>query len=89
MHSAEQVVPIGERLVILARELTDDTNETYLLAHKALRALLREGRSPSDAELDDLRSALLSAAEALAIVPGDASARAAPAGAAGSVARSC
>ena len=64
--------------MILARELTDDTNESYALAHKALRALLRDGRSPSDAELDDLRSALLSAAEALAIAPGDASARTAP-----------
>ena len=84
MHSAKQMIPIGERLVILARELTDDTNETYLLAHKALRALLRTGRSLGDAELGDLRSALLSAAEALGIAPGDASALTAPAGAAGS-----
>jgi hypothetical protein len=67
MHSAEQVVPIGERLVILARELTDDTNQTYLLAHKALRALLRTERSLGDAELGDLRRALSTAAEALGI----------------------
>jgi hypothetical protein len=72
MQSAEQLVPIGERLVILARELTDDTNETYLLAHKALRALLRTDRSLGDAELGDLRGALLIAAEALGIAPDDA-----------------
>lgn len=67
MHSAEQVVPTGERLVIFARELTDDTNETYLLAHKALRALLRRDRSLADVELDELRRALVTAAEALGV----------------------
>jgi hypothetical protein len=79
MQSAEQVVPIGERLVLLARELTDDTNETYLLAHKALRALLHAGRSLDDAGLGDLRSTLLLAAQALGIAPSEASAQSAPA----------
>jgi hypothetical protein len=72
MHSAEQVVPIGERLVILARELTDDTNETYLLAHKALRALLRADQAIGDPELGDLRRALIIAAVAIGITPGNA-----------------
>lgn len=86
MHSAQQVVPIGERLVILAREFTDDTNETYLLAHKALRALLRaDGQSLGGAGPDDLRLALLLAAKALGIAPADAVAPGAPANVAGSV----
>jgi hypothetical protein len=69
MQSAEQIVPIGERLVILAREHTDDTNLTYLLAHEALRALLRTHPPLIQTKLEYLRQALSTAAETLGINP--------------------
>ena len=50
---------------MLARELTDDTNETYLLAHKALRSLLRSDQPIGEANLADLRLALSRAVEAI------------------------
>lgn len=67
MQLTEHVVPIGDRLVVLAREFTGDTNETYLIAHKALRTLLRKHASLSDADPDDLRDAVTLAAKALGI----------------------
>lgn len=67
MQLAEHVVPIGERLVVLAREFTDDPNEAYLLAHKALRTLLRNDAVLSNAEPADLREAMALAAKALGI----------------------
>lgn len=67
MQLAEHVVPIGERLVVFAREFTDDANETYLIAHKALRTLLRNDAPLSGAEAADLRNAVALAAEALGI----------------------
>lgn len=68
MQLTEHVVPIGDRLVVLAREFTDDTNETYLIAHKALRTLLRNDALLSQSNSDDLRDAVSLAAEALGIV---------------------
>jgi hypothetical protein len=67
MQLAKHVVPIGDRLVVLSREFTDDANETYLIAHKALRTLLRDDAPLSDAEPADLREAVALAAEALGI----------------------
>lgn len=67
MQLTEHVVPIGERLVVLAREFTDDANETYLIAHKALRTLLRNDEPSSNAEPADLHEAVALAAEALGI----------------------
>jgi hypothetical protein len=67
MLLAQQVVPIGERLVALGRDFTDDTNETYLIAHKALRTLLRNNALLSEVELADLREAVSIAAQALGI----------------------
>jgi hypothetical protein len=71
MKVAEHVVPIGDRLVVLAREFTDDINETYLIAHKALRTLLRGEAPLSQARSNDLREAVSLAAEALGIVAPD------------------
>ncbi len=67
MLLAQQVVPIGERLVALGRDFTDDTNETYLIAHKALRTLLRNNALLSEVKLADLREAVSIAAQALGI----------------------
>lgn len=72
MQLAERLGPIGERLVVLAREFTDDANETYLIAHKALRTLLRNDASLSNAEPAGLRAAVARAAKTLGIgAPGD------------------
>ena len=67
MQMTEQIVPIGDRLVQLAREFTDDANEAYLIAHKALRTLLRNETPLSGAEGADLRAAVTHAAKALGI----------------------
>jgi hypothetical protein len=67
MHLAQHVAPLGDRLVVLGREFTDDANESYLIAHKALRSLLAHDGPLSDAEPADLRTAVSRAAKALGI----------------------
>lgn len=67
MPLAKHIVPIGVRLVELSGELTDDANEAYLIAHKALRRLLRDHAQLSDLQPADLREAVTLAAEALGV----------------------
>jgi hypothetical protein len=71
MPLAKHIVPIGDRLVKLSGEFTDDRNEAYLIAHKALRRLLRNHVQLSDAQPADLREAVALAAEALGIAHRD------------------
>ncbi|MBX3429647.1 MAG: hypothetical protein KF779_08705 [Hyphomonadaceae bacterium] len=58
MLLAARIVVIGERLVVLARDVTDDANKAHLLAHKALRTLLRNDPSLSRTDPSALRQAL-------------------------------
>ncbi len=58
MLLAARVVAIGERLVALARDITDDANKAHLIAHKALRTLLRNDPSLSRTDPSALRRAL-------------------------------
>lgn len=69
MQLAEHVVATGERLVLLGGELTADRNETFLLAHTALNALLLNDALLSHTGPHELRGALFVAAEALGIGP--------------------
>lgn len=66
MLLAARVVAIGERLVGLARAMTDDANKAHLIAHKALRTLLRNDPSLSRTDPSALRRALRLSVAALA-----------------------
>ncbi|HYD73347.1 MAG TPA: hypothetical protein VEF55_09420 [Candidatus Binatia bacterium] len=58
MSTASSIAVIGERLVLLALEIKGDVNESYLLAHKALRLLLRENVCLKTVDDNRLREAL-------------------------------
>jgi hypothetical protein len=58
MSTASSIATVGERLVMLALDIKGDVNESYLLAHKALRRLLRERVCLKTVDDDHLREAL-------------------------------
>ena len=58
MSTASSIAIVGARLALLALEIKGDVNESYLLAHKALRRLLREGVCLKTVDDDRLREAL-------------------------------
>ncbi|HET9232446.1 MAG TPA: hypothetical protein VFO00_14255 [Vitreimonas sp.] len=66
MRTASSIAIVGERLVLLALNIMGDVNESHLLAHKALRRLLREGACLKTIDDDRLQETLWDLAIALA-----------------------
>lgn len=62
MRSGARIAEVGKQLLAIAREVTADVNDRYLLAHDAMQSLLRQHAQLTQADRHDLEVAISTAA---------------------------